>query len=74
MNGYISEKWGCCHSSTTLKTIPYDDVSLYGINDGNDDDDDDSNSTIDNAQSTLRQFKNALEMRDKNEQMLGITG
>lgn len=26
------------------------------------------------AQSTLRQFKNVLEMRDKSEQMLGITG
>lgn len=41
---------------------------VYGINDGSNSDDDD------NAQSTLRQFKNALEMKDKNEQMLGITG
>lgn len=40
-------------------------------NDSNSDNDDDYN---DNAQSTLRQFKNALEMKDKNEQMLGITG
>lgn len=65
-------KWGC--SSQNAKGNSHDDVVCMVLTQVtvaiasakyNDDVD---------AQSTLRQFKNVLEMKDKSKQMLGITG